>query len=307
MADVTDAAYRRLNTEHGKADVMWTEFVSADGLYHTRELKKLSDQENPLMRDLQYSPGEHPIVAQIFSAKPEMIQYASKLAAELGFDGVDINMGCPDKSIEKQGAGAAMMRNPEAVKAIVEAARAGVAEAGRSDMGVSIKTRIGYNKEEIDTWLRAVLETYPDALTVHLRTRKEMSSVPAHWSLMPRVVALRDEISPQTRILGNGDVRDLADAKAKVEESGADGVMLGRGIFGNPWLFADKTEASVDERLTALLTLAKYFEELRPSKSFHILKKHVKAFVTGFDGAAELRAKLMEAESAAEMAKIVKG
>lgn len=306
MADVTDPAYRKLISECGRADVMWTEFVSADGLYYTREKKGIPDEENPLLRDFQFVEGEHPIVAQMFSAKPEMIRYASKLAAELGFDGVDINMGCPDASIEKQGAGAAMMKTPELVHVIVEAARAGVADAGRPEMAVSVKTRIGYNSEEIDTWLRTVLESRPDALTVHLRTRKEMSKVDAHWDYMPRIVALRDEISPETVLLGNGDVTDRADALAKIAESGADGAMIGRGIFGNPWVFTGRTDSTHSERLEALVTLAHYFEDLKPGKSFYILKKHVKAFVTGFDNAAELRAKLMEATTAEEMEAIVR-
>lgn len=301
MADVTDPAYRALIAACGKPDVTWTEFVSADGLYYTREKKGMKDEENPLMRDLGFTPGEHPIVAQIFSSKPEMIRYASKLVAELGYDGVDINMGCPDKAIEKQGCGAAMMKTPEKVAEIVEAARQGVRDAGRPEMGVSVKTRIGYNKNEMDTWLPAVLATKPDALTVHLRTRKEMSLVPAHWDLMERAVALRDQYAPDTRILGNGDVRDLADAKEKAAATGADGIMIGRGIFGNPWVFAGRTDVPLGDKLEALVTLAYAFEELRPSKSFHILKKHVKAFVTGFDNAADLRALLMDAQTAAEM------
>lgn len=300
MADVTDPAYRKVIATYGRADVMWTEFVSADGLFHTREMKKMDDAENPLMRDLQFDKSEHPIVAQIFSSKPEMIQYASKLAGELGFDGVDINMGCPDKAIERQGCGAGMIRRPELVPAIVQAARDGVADAGRPDMGVSVKTRIGYNTEEIDTWIRTVLMTNPDALTVHLRTRKEMSKVPAHWDLMPKVVALRDEVSPQTRILGNGDVVSLEDARRKAEESGADGIMLGRAIFGNPWVFTGY-EASPKEKLVALAALAEEFAAMRPSKSFHLLKKHVKAFVAGYDGASDLRTKLMDAKDIEEM------
>lgn len=305
MADVTDPAYRKLISKHASPDVIWTEFVSADGLYHTREMKKMEDVENPLMRDLLYTPGEHPIVAQFFSAKPDMVRYVARLAGELGFDGVDMNMGCPDKSIEKQGAGAAMMKTPEKVALIVEALREGIKEAGREDMGVSIKTRIGYNKEEIDTWISAVLETRPDALTVHLRTRKEMSNVPAHWELMPRIVSLRDALSPETLIIGNGDVEDLEDARVKVAESGADGVMLGRAIFGNPWLFTNRKDLSLSERLTALITLAQYFEDMRPQKSFHILKKHIKAFVTGFSGAGELRGELMEAQSAKEIEEVI--
>lgn len=301
MADVTDPAYRALIAQRGKPDVTWTEFVSADGLYYTREKKGMKDEENPLMRDLQFTPGEHPIVAQIFSSKPDMIRYAARLVAELGYDGVDINMGCPDKAIEKQGCGAGMIKTPEKVAGIVEAARAGVADAGRAGMGVSVKTRIGYNKNEMDSWLPAVLRTHPDALTVHLRTRKEMSLVPAHWDLMAHAVALRDAVSPETRILGNGDVRDLEDAKEKARTTGADGIMIGRGIFGNPWVFAGRTDVSLAEKLDALVELAYAFEALRPQKSFHILKKHVKAFVTGFDNAADLRALLMDAESAKEM------
>lgn len=300
MADVTDPAYRKVIATYGRADVMWTEFVSADGLYHTREMKKMVDAENPLMRDLIFDPSEHPIVAQIFSSKPEMIRYAAKLAGELGFDGVDINMGCPDRAIERQGCGAGMIKRPELVPHIVQAARDGVADAGRPEMGVSVKTRIGYNTEEIDTWIRAVLSAKPDALTVHLRTRKEMSKVPAHWDLMPRIVALRNEVSPETRILGNGDVTTIEDARRKAQETGADGIMLGRAIFGNPWLFSDHVP-SPKEKLVALDQLADEFSKMRPAKSFHLLKKHVKAFVTGYDGASELRAKLMDSISIEEM------
>ncbi len=291
MADVTDPAYRALIAKSGKPDVTWTEFVSADGLYHTREKKLMRDDENPLMRDLQFSEAERPIVAQLFSSNPENMAYAAKLCKELGFDGIDINMGCPDKSIEKQGCGAAMIKNPARAKEIIRAAK-------ESGLPVSVKTRIGYNSETMDEWLTAVLEEKPAALTVHLRTRKEMSKVPAHWELMPRAVALRDRISPTTRIIGNGDIVDLEDARQKLELSGADGAMLGKAIFGNPWVFAGKTaqEISEIEKKQALLELAKAYEQLRPQKSFHILKKHVKAFIVGFDDSAPLRASLMEAQ-----------
>jgi len=296
MADVTDAAYRKLIAECGKPDVTWTEFVSADGLYHTREKKGMPDAENPLMRDLRYSEGERPIVAQLFSSVPEHMAYAAKLCAELGYDGIDINMGCPDKSIEKQGCGAAMIKDPAKAKAVIRAAR-------ESGLPVSVKTRIGYSQESIDEWLPALLDEGLPALTVHLRTRKEMSKVPAHWDLMPRVVALRDRHAPGTLIIGNGDVKDLADARRKAEETGCDGVMLGRAIFGNPWVFTGRPldEVPPEERLEALRTLARYFSELAPPKHFHILKKHFKAFVNGWSGAAELRATLMETNSHEEL------
>ena len=301
MADVTDAAYRALIASKGKPDVTWTEFVSADGLYYTREKKGMPDAENPLMRDLLFTDAERPIVAQLFSSNPECMAYAAKHCAELGFDGVDINMGCPDKSIEKQGCGAAMMKNPEKAKEIIRAAR-------ESGLPVSVKTRIGYNQESIDEWLPTLLEEGLPALTVHLRTRKEMSNVPAHWELMPRIVALRDRVAPGTRIIGNGDVIDRTDAEQKARETGCDGIMIGRGIFGNPWVFAGRSleDTTPEERLAALLEFAYAFEAMRPAKSFHLVRKHVKAFATGFDGAAELRGKLMETVSAAEMEAVLK-
>ncbi len=307
LADVTDPAFRRLIAQIQAPDVMWTEFVSADGLYYTREVKKILDGENPLMRDFQYSEAERPILAQIFSGKAEMIAYASELAATLGFDGVDINMGCPDRTIEKQQAGAAMMKNPKHAQEIVRAAKDGAARGKPGGIPVSVKTRIGYNQEMLDEWLPALLESEPAAVTLHLRTRKEMSLVPARWELMQKALALRDAAGSKTLLIGNGDVKDLDDARAKVAESGADGAMLGRAIFGNPWLFAGRKphDTPIAERLTALVLLARGFEELRPQKSFHILKKHIKAFVTGFDGAADLRAKLMNTESADELARVI--
>lgn len=292
MADVTDPAYRRLIGEYRAPDVTWTEFVSADGLYHLREKGKKVDEQNPLMRDLRYTEAERPILAQLFSSKPEMMAYAADLCKELGFDGIDINMGCPDRSIEKQGSGAAMMKTPGIAVEVIRAAKT-------AGLPVSVKTRLGYNVEQIDTWIPQLLAEKPEALTVHLRTRKEMSKVPAHWDLMPRVVALRDELSPGTLIIGNGDVRDLEDARQKAAESGCDGIMLGRAIFGSPWLFTGRLpeDVSPEERIEALLKLAQYFGELAPLKSPHILKKHVKAFITGWPEAASLRAELMEART----------
>jgi nifR3 family TIM-barrel protein len=313
MADVTDVAFRALVASRGAPDVFWTEFVSADGLYHTREISKMKDEENPLMRDLRFDKNERPIVAQIFSSKPEMIAYAVKLVSELGFDGVDINMGCPDRAIERQGCGAAMMKNPALAREIIRAAQ------GASRLPVSVKTRVGYNKESLDEWLSALLAESPAAITLHLRTRKEMSLVPADWELMKKAVALRDRINPKVLLIGNGDVQNLEDGRAKVAESGCDGAMLGRAMFGNPWVFEGisghrmsssevghpMSTHGLDEKLAALVELAHGFENISPPKNFAILKKHIKAFVVGFSGAAELRARLMQAESAAELEEVV--
>lgn len=307
MADVTDPAFRALVAKRGAPSVFWTEFVSADGLYHTREIAKMPDEDlpaqagNPLMRDLQKSALEKPIVAQIFGSNPEHIAYAAKLVAELGFDGVDLNMGCPDRSIEKQGAGAAMIKTPAVAQAVIRAAK-------ESGLPVSVKTRIGYNKETLDEWLPAVLAAEPEVVTLHLRTRKEMSLVPANWEYMKKAVEIRNRLAPEVLLLGNGDVTSVEEARAKVEATGADGAMIGRGMFGNPWIFAGRTseDTPLEEKLDALIELAHSFEALRPAKNFSILKKHIKAFVTGFDGAAELRAKLMETETAAALEQVIR-
>jgi nifR3 family TIM-barrel protein len=297
MADVTDVAFRALVAKRGAPDVFWTEFVSADGLYHTREIRKMKDEENPLMRDLLIGEGQRPIVAQIFSSSPDMIAYATKLVSELGFDGVDLNMGCPDRSIEKQGAGAALVKNPALAIELVRAAKAA------SHLPVSVKTRIGYNNESLDEWLTALLKAEPAAITLHLRTRKELSLVPADWEQMKKAVAIRNRVNPAVLLIGNGDVQDLQDARAKIAESGCDGVMLGRAMFGNPWIFTDRTSAETPlaEKLQALVELAHNFEKITPVKNFSILKKHIKAFATGFSGAAELRAQLMTANDASEL------
>ncbi len=285
MADVTDCAFRTLINKYGKPDVFWTEFVSADGLAHPIAREKL-------LIDLKYSQAEHPIVAQIFGGKPENIKIAAALCKGLGFDGIDINMGCPDKSVEKQCAGAGVIKDPALAKEIIKAAK-----EGGGGLPISVKTRIGYNKNEIETWIRGLLEQNLAVLTVHLRTRKEMSDVPAHWDLMKRILEIRDELGVETLVFGNGDALDLEDAKQKAQESGCDGVMLGRAIFGNPWLFSGKVP-TVKEKLEVMVEHTKLFEEmLGRHKNFAIMKKHYKAYVNGFDGAKELRMKLMEAEN----------
>lgn len=304
MADVTDAAFRRIIATYGKPDVTWTEFVSADGLVKAPEAGR-----QKLLKDLEYSEGERPIVAQFFTSNPEHMEKAAQLAAELGFDGVDINMGCPDRSIEKQGAGAAHMKDPRRAQEVICAAKRG-ARSTRSgqavELPVSVKTRLGYNKDELDTWLPAILETGVAAVTIHARTRKEMSKVPARWERVKAAVEMRDDLAPDTLILGNGDALDIADARKKIEETGADGVMLGRAIFGNPWLFAEKVP-TLEEKLRVMVEHTALFEELLPDKNFAVMKKHYKAYVNGFDGAAELRARLMETKTAAEVKEIVDG
>ncbi len=305
MANVTDSVFRSLFAKYGKPDVTWTEFVSADGLCSPEGKKKL-------LRDLDFSPKERPIVAQLFTGHPEAMLKAAQLVAKLGFDGLDINMGCPDRAVEKQGGGSAMIKNPKIALAVLNAAREGFGGP------VSVKTRIGYNSIDLN-WIKLLLDQKLPALTVHLRTRKEMSDAPAHWDLMPEIIKVRDEIqygmpvNEQTLIIGNGDVESMADARDKVKKYGCDGVMIGRGIFGKPWFFEKKSKnRTPEERLKIMLEHAKLFHKTycgknkNNHKNFAVMKKHFKAYVSGWDGAKELRVQLMETDTIKEVEKIVK-
>lgn len=329
MADVTDAAYRRMIAKYsaherkdgtvGGPDVMWTEFVAADGL-----VRATPEGKEKLKADLIYSEEERPIVAQLFSSTVEHMEYAAALCHELGFDGVDINMGCPDRSIEKQGCGSAMIKTPEVATRIIAAAKRGAKSESADGIPVSVKTRLGYNEDEVETWIPVLLRAEPAALTVHCRTRKEMSKVPARWERLKRVIELRDAISPETIVLGNGDVLSLRDAEEKVAATGADGAMIGRALFGNPWFFhphkrlpvhltalptkgvnretlyqeveaeAGIEHITLEERLRVLVEHTRLFEDVLGFKNFNIMKKHYKAYVNSFPRAAELRAELME-------------
>ena len=300
MADVTDAAFRRMIATYGKPDVMWTEFVSCDGM--------CSAGREALIRDLLYDASERPIVAQVFGATPEHFYRTAQMVSELGFDGIDINMGCPDRNIQKQNAGAKLIQDPQLAKMIIRETK-----RGAGTMPVSVKTRIGYTKNTIDTWLPHILETEPAAITIHGRTKKEMSAVPAHWDAIARGVELTKQYfgsKERPLVLGNGDVQTMTEAFEKVERYGVDGVMVGRGLFGNPWFFSDKDalkkggravgrEMPLDEKLRVMLEHTRLFEELLGDvKRFELMKKHYKAYVHGFDGARELRMKLMAAQCA---------
>ena len=319
MSDVTDAAFRRIVAKYGKPDVMFTEFVSADGLF-------LADDKGrkKLLRAFLYTENERPIVAQFFSSKPEMIKKAASLAAEMGFDGININMGCPDRSVERQGAGAALMKNPPLAREIILAAIEG-AKCGKKKIPVSVKTRIGYGKDELKTWLPVLLKTGLSAVTIHARTRKELSKVPARWETIKEAVEIRNGMGVETLILGNGDATDLPDAFRRVRESGADGVVIGRAIFGNPWLFADlpelrkrfkkdskiesseKEKVSIKKKLEVMLEHSRLFEKMMVgSKNFPVMKKHIKAYVSGWDGAKGLRTTLMKAENLSQVEREVK-
>lgn len=304
MYDVTDEAFRQMFVKHGQPDVLYTEFVSADGLVSPLGREKIS-------RELYFKKNEQPIVAQIFGANPETIYEATKIIAKLGFDGIEINMGCPDKTVIKQGAGSALIKTPDLAVEIIEAAK-----RGAGSLPVSVKTRLGYYKSaEMFEWLSRILATKPAVLTVHLRTMKDMSKVPARWDLVDQVVSLAQDTG--VLIVANGDVQTFAEAKEKAEKHNLDGVMIGRGAFGNPWFFSGRTDISKEEKLRAMVEQTKLFEDLYcetetnkklfsgHTKNFAVMKKHFRAYVKGFAGALELRTKLMRVQKAQEVEKII--
>ncbi len=298
MYDVTDVAFRQIVLQCGRPDVFFTEFTSSDGL--------ASSGQDHLLHMLRFDPAEKPMVGQIFGAHPDKFFAAAQLLVKLGFNGIDINMGCPDKSMMKNGSCAALFRTPELAKEIVKATK-----AGAGDLPVSIKIRIGDAKVDWENWIASLLETEPAALAMHLRTRKEMSKVPAHWEVMPDIVQfIHKNTTPETRplIIGNGDVMTMKAGKEKAAATGCDGIMIGRGVFSNPWVFAEDepSDHPLPERLSLLLQHARLFEqEFSGIKRFEVLKRFFKIYVHGFDGAAELRDRLYQATSTSEIEQIL--
>lgn len=293
MADVTDVPFRSIVAQCGRPDVFYTEFVSAHGL--------ASSGRERLLLDLALTDRDHPIVAQFFGTVPEHLHAAGKLARELGFDGVDINMGCPDRAIMKQGAGAALMREPSRAVELIAALR-----EGAGDLPVAVKTRLGLRStDEMDAWVGTVLSAKPDVLVVHGRTVSEMSKVPAHWELIGRAAQMAHDAG--ALCIGNGDIMSRAQGLERASLSGVDGVMVGRGIFHNPWLFAGSPELRTPaERLRLLLAHTDaWVAHWGGIKSFDLMKKFYKVYVSGWDGAAHLRAKLMEAHDAETVRSIV--
>ncbi len=294
MEDVTDAAFRNLIASYADAAlprVIFTEFTAADGLVLADERGK-----RRLMKKLEYSEIERPIVAQLFSAVPERMELAAKLCQELGFDGVDINMGCPAKEIERSGCGAAMIKNPALAREIIRAVK-----RGAPSLPVSVKTRIGYNVDETETWVPELLAEDIAALTIHARTRKEMSDVPARWEHVARAVEIRDALKSDALIIGNGDLKDVADAREKIAAAKCDGAMLGRAVFGNPWIFSHSAECeniAPQEKMRALIEHIDLFQKhLSGFQNDAVMKRHFKAYIGGWDNAKDLRQQLMDAES----------
>lgn len=324
MDGVTDAAFRYMVAKVGKPQVMMTEFTAAEGIRAGAER---------LLIDFLYEPLERPIAAQLFGSDPEAFVIAAAVAAALGFDGIDINMGCPAKNIAERGAGAALILDPDRARALIRATREGVrrwaegealeqlgvpenicqavagrraelglTDADRRDLPVSVKTRIGYAQVTVEEWIRHILEEQPVAISIHGRTLKQLYTGQADWEAIGRAAAI---IRPAgTLVLGNGDIQDLADGYRRVEHYGLDGFLVGRATFGNPWFFTGHT-ATLEERLTAALEHSRHLDRVMEGRAFIRMRKHLLDYTRGFEGARELRQQLMRVTTLAQVEEIL--
>ena len=289
---VTDVVFRQVVTEIGKPDVLFTEFTPCEGL--------VSKGRERVMSNFLFTSEQKPIIAQIWGTKPEQFFHVAKEVSQMGFSGIDINMGCPERVVVKNGACSALIKNPTLAAEIIQATKEGAGE-----LPVSVKTRIGFGTPIIEEWIGFVLRQNIAALTVHLRTVAEMSKVPAHWEMMPEVMRLRNEIAPETVLIGNGDIGSFADIKEKYEIYGCDGFMIGRGIFANPWVFNKEIQMenkTVKERIDLYLHhIALFDKQWQGTHNFALLKKFAKTYISNFPEASELRVKLMESKNIGEL------
>ena len=292
MEGVTDLVFRQVILKAGRPDIFFTEFTNVSSYASEK------GRENALER-LKIGPNENPIVAQIWGKTPEHFKETAKALKDLGFDGLDINMGCPDKNVNKAGGGAAMIKTPELAVECIKSAK----EA--TSLPVSVKTRLGFTYlDEYQNWLPTLLSQNLAALTVHLRTRKEMSKVPAHFELIPEIINLRDALAPETKLIINGDIKNRKMAEQlKLKYPGVDGFMIGRGVFENPYCFTNYEPTTEDLKNLFLYHLDLFDKESR--LPFETLKHFFKVYFHGTPGSAELRNKLMAGKTTTELREIL--
>ncbi len=286
MEGVTDIAFRQVIAKAARPEIFYTEFTNVNS--YTSE----KGRHNALER-FRYEPEERPIVAQIWGTKAEMIAETAQALKELGYLAIDLNMGCPDRHVVATGGGSGLIRTPELAKEGIRAAKT-------AGLPVSVKTRLGYSRvDEWRAWLTDLLEEELAALTVHLRTKKEMSKVEAHSELVPEIVALKNELSPKTKLIINGDIKDRQDGQKYIEQ-GADGIMIGRGVFANPFCFEKEPKEHSREELFALMEYHLDLYEKYMLSPYDPLKHFYKIYINNFPGASDIRARFMETKTIPE-------
>ena len=301
MDDVTDTVFRQIIASTAAPDLFFTEFVNVDGLQ--------SAGRPALLNKLKREGDSYPLIAQIWGKNPENFYKTTKDIIEMGFSGVDINFGCPEKNVVKNNCCSAMIKlenRPRALEII-----AAVQDASAGKIPVSVKTRLGFSEIDL-SWHTSLLGLKLNMLTIHARTRKEMSKVPPHWDSVAEIVSLRDQLAPNTKIVGNGDIKNRQEGLELANRLNLDGIMIGRGVFSDPYCFAAQSpwpEMSAAQKIELFrkhLNLhAKTWTD--GERRFEPLKKFAKVYINGFPGANELRAKVMETHSVEEALEVIKG
>jgi len=296
MEAVTDVVFRHVITHAARPDVFFTEFTNAASYSSKKGIHSTRGR-------LTFTADEQPMVAQIWGNRPDQFVFMAQGLADLGYKGIDINMGCPDKSVVHGGSGSGLIRTPELAGELIAAAKT-------SGLPVSVKTRLAdVNIEEWRDWFTYLLRQDLANVTIHLRTRKEMSKVEAHFELIPEIKKLRDELAPQTLLTINGDIRDRQHGEELVRAYGIDGIMIGRGVFHNPFAFETEKREHTREELVELLRFQlnlhdRYARELEPRK-FDPLKRFFKIYIRDFPGASELREQLMHTKTTDEVRQLL--
>lgn len=307
MEGGTDTVFRQIVASCGRPDVMFTEFTNVEGL--------LSKGVEEVGKRLIFEKTELPLIAQIWGKRPESFYKIAKQLVDRGFSGIDINMGCPEKTVVANGCCSALIENPSLASEIIKAT-----QEGAGSLPVSVKTRIGFKNIKTEEWIGFLLDHNLDALTVHLRTQKEMSLVPAHWEEASKIVELKIQKKKDTVLIGNGDVASKKQGEILADKYGLDGIMIGRGAFQNPYVFdetVDYATQNINQRIELLKKHLDLFEitwknkhplsERGYGKSYPPLKRYFKIYISGFEGAAELREKLMLTQNLEEAKLILKG
>jgi nifR3 family TIM-barrel protein len=310
MAGVTDFPFREILAEigspvykkRGKPDLFFTEFISVEGIWRGSGFGRHYNLPIQYMNQLVFSKKQRPIIVQFFGCRPEQFEYCARLALKLGFDGIDINMGCPDRNVLKQRAGSGLIRNPELAREIVRATIRGC----DGKIPVSIKTRLGYNKKDIGYWISDILGEGVSAITIHGRTVKQGYSGEADWKEIGETTKEIKKKFPNIVVVGNGDIKDIEQGKMLSKKYGVDGVMIGRAILKNPWVFSGKENIGLKTRLRVALKHTKIFEKFYgKEKSFSLMKKYYKGYLLGVNGDLFDKKSLMDAKNIEETKRIL--